>query len=56
MNRPCPARAAWCECHLEEGHKGPHECNPKACTGSWEGEIDTPNFKVVAMPFKVVAQ
>lgn len=47
----CQATAAMCKCRLKEGHEGPHECdNEDRCDGSWIGDIDGDDFKVIRFP------
>jgi hypothetical protein len=31
----CPETKAYCQCHLEAGHSGPHGCDPDICGGAW---------------------
>jgi hypothetical protein len=49
MNARCYETAGVCECILDEGHDGPHTCEP-GCGGQWEGEFGTDSWKVVTFP------
>lgn len=46
----CNVQAYWCHCALTPGHDGAHECGEEQCRGSWIGDPDTSEFKVVRWP------